>query len=120
MKIVVISLRRNRSKSSVLGISAGLIYKSVNHQAYEKAFRNGIVVYSPSIIIEFESVFLRKKFDRYLSIQKRKYLIDIFKNDAYQVTPKVAMQECNDPKDDKYLELAVAVNATCIISGDKD
>ena len=101
-------------------ISAELIYKSVNHQAYEKAFRNGIVVYSPSIIIEFESVFLRKKFDRYLSIQKRKYLIDIFKNDAYQVTPKVAMQECNDPKDDKYLELAVAVNATCIISGDKD
>src|SRR5690606_2079182 len=101
-------------------ISAGLIYKSVNHQAYEKAFRNGIVVYSPTIILEFVSVCLSRKFDRYLSIQKLKYVIDMLKNDAYQVTPKVAMQECNDPKDYKYIESAVAVNATCIISGDKD
>lgn len=27
---------------------------------------------------------------------------------------------CRDPKDDKYLELAVDCKATCIITGDKD
>jgi len=27
---------------------------------------------------------------------------------------------CCDPKDDKFLELAVAANASCLITGDKD
>lgn len=28
--------------------------------------------------------------------------------------------ECRDPKDNKFLELAVSGKATCIVSGDKD
>ncbi|MCX5728009.1 MAG: putative toxin-antitoxin system toxin component, PIN family, partial [Nitrospirae bacterium] len=28
--------------------------------------------------------------------------------------------ECRDPKDDKFLELAVSGKATCIVSGDDD
>jgi len=27
---------------------------------------------------------------------------------------------CRDPKDNKYLELAVAANASCIVTGDQD
>ena len=27
---------------------------------------------------------------------------------------------CRDPKDDKYLELAITCKASCIITGDKD
>ena len=30
------------------------------------------------------------------------------------------MQGCRDPDDDKFLELAVSENATCIVSGDSD
>jgi predicted nucleic acid-binding protein len=35
-----------------------------------------------------------------------------------EVTERV--KECRDPKDDKFLELAVNGNATLIVSGDKD
>jgi predicted nucleic acid-binding protein len=34
------------------------------------------------------------------------------------VTERVAA--CRDPKDDKFLELAVSGRASCIVSGDKD
>jgi putative PIN family toxin of toxin-antitoxin system len=30
------------------------------------------------------------------------------------------IKACRDPKDDKYLELAVSSGASCIITGDKD
>lgn len=35
-----------------------------------------------------------------------------------EVTQRV--KECRDPKDDKFLKLAVNGNATLIVSGDKD
>jgi uncharacterized protein len=28
--------------------------------------------------------------------------------------------DCRDPKDNKFLELAISANASCIITGDKD
>ena len=31
-----------------------------------------------------------------------------------------AITDCRDPKDNKFLELAVSANASCIITGDKD
>ena len=30
------------------------------------------------------------------------------------------INECRDPKDNKFLELAVSAKASCIITGDKD
>ena len=38
--------------------------------------------------------------------------------EVVDVTERVA--ECRDPKDDRFLELAVSGNATCIVSGDSD
>jgi predicted nucleic acid-binding protein len=36
------------------------------------------------------------------------------------VTVTKSIRICRDPKDDKYLELALACNASAIITGDKD
>lgn len=36
------------------------------------------------------------------------------------VQPDLHINVCRDPKDNKFLELAVASNASCIITGDKD
>ncbi|MBX9781791.1 MAG: putative toxin-antitoxin system toxin component, PIN family [Chitinophagaceae bacterium] len=35
-------------------------------------------------------------------------------------SPTEKITDCRDPKDNKFLELAVAANATCIITGDID
>ena len=32
----------------------------------------------------------------------------------------ILVTDCRDPKDNKFLELAVSANASCIITGDKD
>jgi predicted nucleic acid-binding protein len=34
--------------------------------------------------------------------------------------PKIVITDCRDPKDNKFLELAISSGASCIISGDKD
>ena len=39
---------------------------------------------------------------------------------AYIVKPLVEIVMCRDPKDDKFLELAYAAKAKCIITGDQD
>jgi len=36
------------------------------------------------------------------------------------ITVTKQIKACRDPKYDKYLELAVACSASCIITGDKD
>jgi putative PIN family toxin of toxin-antitoxin system len=36
------------------------------------------------------------------------------------IEPKIEITECRDPKDNKFLELAVAGNADCIVTGDND
>jgi len=39
--------------------------------------------------------------------------------EAELVAVTEVVTECRDPKDNKFLELAVSAQATCIISGDK-
>lgn len=65
-------------------------------------------------------VLKRKKFDRYLSFQSRSRLLKTLLDKAIVVEIEQSIQACRDPKDDKFLELAVCGNATVIISGDKD
>ena len=43
-----------------------------------------------------------------------------FIRDANVVEVTERLTECRDPKDDKFLELAISGNATCIVSGDDD
>ena len=32
----------------------------------------------------------------------------------------ISVTDCRDPKDNKFLELAISADASCIITGDKD
>ena len=36
------------------------------------------------------------------------------------VDPAIEIKECRDPKDNMFLELALAANVSCLISGDSD
>lgn len=40
--------------------------------------------------------------------------------EALFIEPELRISVCRDPKDNKFLELAVAANADCIVTGDKD
>src|SRR5579863_2883012 len=102
-------------------ISAFLLSaNSVAAKAYYKAKERGEIVLSEDTFNEFSDVFIRPKFDRYLFSGKRLAIIEDLKDTIKFIPVAQKLQACRDPKDDKYLELAVEAGATCIITGDKD
>jgi uncharacterized protein len=102
-------------------ISALLFPNSKPNQALQKAQDLGDILMSPEVWTELEEVIARPKFNRYLDLEDRqKFLLDLYDT----ITPIVEFNErifdCRDPKDNKYLELAVSGNADYLITGDED
>jgi len=63
---------------------------------------------------------MRSKFDPYFSKEKRANTLEFIAKDAKWFTPTETIRDCRDPKDDKFLELAVASKADFLITGDSD
>lgn len=101
-------------------ISAILIKNSTPSMALDKAIGSGELAVSDPILEELNEVIFRKKFDKYLSDERRLVILAIFKRlmIRYKVTEFIT--DCRDPKDNKFLELAIACNATCLVTGDDD
>src|SRR5215469_3837244 len=89
-------------------------------KAYYKAKDEGEIVISDDTFNEFSEVFIRPKFDKYLSLNKRISIIEDLRTMLLFINVEHHVDICRDPKDNKYLELAMSSNATCIVSGDKD
>lgn len=102
-------------------ISAALIPESVNKKALLKAINLGILAISNQTLAEFVEVLFREKFDSYFKNDGERWEIidEIYLGSEFFV-PNVSIRACRDPKDDKYLELAVSVQADCIVTGDKN
>ncbi|MCB0109573.1 MAG: putative toxin-antitoxin system toxin component, PIN family, partial [Caldilineaceae bacterium] len=56
----------------------------------------------------------------YISEEQRLLFLANFLQLAVSVEVTQQISACRDPKDDKFLELAVNGNADCIVTGDKD
>ena len=102
-------------------ISAALIGNSINAKALYHALNTGRIVVSAAVLSEFAEVIFRKKFDKYfLSDEERHEAVDFIAINALLYSPKININACRDPKDNKFLELAIAAEASCIITGDQD
>ena len=101
-------------------ISAALIEGSVNDLALDKAFKTGKVIVSEATFAELTEVLFRKKFDKYLTDERRLQILQKLERDMVICEVNITLSDCSDPKDNKFLELAVAANAFCIVTGDKD
>ena len=101
-------------------VSALLFKKSSPRQALNKARKLGIVLMSQSIWSEISEVLVRPKFDKYLTIQERQLFLFVFEQKVRFIDIQENISVCRDPKDDKYLKLAISGKAECIVSGDQD
>ncbi len=105
--------------SNVL-VSAALFKGSIARQAFNKATADGRIIMSELVLVELQDVFSRPRFDRYLSAELR----TAFLTDLLEVVEIIEINEviavCRDPKDNKFLELALSGHATYIVSSDKD
>lgn len=101
-------------------VSAFLFRASTPRQSFDLAQSLGSIVYSDETIDELWNVLVRPKFDRYLSLSERITLLTGFEQVAQQISLEHNVVLCRDPKDDKFLNLALSANAECIVSGDAD
>jgi uncharacterized protein len=60
------------------------------------------------------------KFSKYVSTETIRRFVDRFTAGGRLVADVPTIQACRDPKDDKYLALAIGGSADCIVSGDRD
>ena len=88
--------------------------------ALEIAKNQGIIILSETVIDELSNVLSRPKFDRYLSRSIRQNLLETLVEASLLVQPSESINECRDPQDNKYLELAISGHAESIITGDED
>lgn len=82
--------------------------------------KTGMLVYSEETMAEWVDVFTRPNFDKYISLEDRLDAIAVFETRPQLIYITEQVIACRDPKDDKFLSLAVTANASCIITGDKD
>jgi putative PIN family toxin of toxin-antitoxin system len=101
-------------------ISFLLFPQSVPGQAVTKALKTGVLLRSENTLSELARILERPKFDRYLTRYERMVFLDRFIQDTVHVNVQPAIRASRDVKDNKFLELAVAGQATCIITGDSD
>ena len=102
-------------------ISASILPNSTMRQAFEKAIRLGSIATSLKVFDEYSQVLFRRKFDRYfVSDEERLFIIDLIGTKLFVFSSTLEIEDCLDPKDNKFLELAFESNASCIITGDKD
>lgn len=101
-------------------ISAFLNPNSKPFLAFRLAREKGEIVFSPATFSEFKKLLFHSKFDKYLSKYIRYTNLNIVEKVMKLVTPTEIITICRDPRDNKFLELAVSCQATCIVSGDSD
>ncbi len=101
-------------------ISAFLFKNSQPRKAFDRATETGKISVSIETYTEFKDVLLRPKFNTYISTERRLSVLKEFQELIIFSEISELIAVCRDPKDNKFLELAISANASCIITGDKD
>ena len=103
-----------------VAVSAVLLPRSVPRRAFDVAAERGKLLVSEVVIAELDDVLRRPKFNKYVPEEKRLEFLAALVQKAEQVVISENVTACRDPKDDKFLELAVSGKASHILSGDGD
>jgi putative PIN family toxin of toxin-antitoxin system len=92
---------------------------SFGRRAFDAVRARGDIVYSIPTLAELVDVVYRPRLQRYIGEEERRRFLVLFRQQAILVEPKVEIRVCRDPKDDKFLELAVAASAEAVLTRDR-
>ena len=101
-------------------VSALLFEQSVPGRAFYSAVDSGKILLSRATAEELRDVLARKKFDRYVTQAGRDQFLELLLREGTVIEIGEEVRACRDPKDDKFLELAINGQATCLVTGDAD
>lgn len=101
-------------------VSRALQVGSVPGKALDKAWLEATTLLSESTWAELQAVLRRAKFAPYIQPGTLEPYLERVLSIAEWVSNTSSIHACRDPRDDKFLELAVDGNADLIVTGDHD
>ena len=101
-------------------ISRLLSRHSTPARAVDFAIASHQILTSEATLIELADVLGRAKFDPYVTIGERQEFLRMFDRIAERIEVVRPVRACRDPRDDKFLELALDGEADVIVTGDDD
>jgi uncharacterized protein len=101
-------------------VGAVLLPRSIPAIALEIASISAELLASAETLAELSDVLRRPHLDRYRSLQERLDFLALYRDLATLVQVSAAVTACRDPKDDKFLSLAVSAGASIIVASDED
>lgn len=101
-------------------VSRLLLPASVPAQAVRMAVDTSILLVAEATMNELADVLARPKFDRYISLEDRQQFLRLLGRLAELVPIVYPVHACRDPRDDKFLEVALNGKAELILTGDAD
>jgi uncharacterized protein len=101
-------------------VSRLILPESLPAQVLRRVEFESLLLFSESTMNELADVLSRQKFDRYVSLDDRRGFLERLGKIAEFIPIVQLVRECRDPKDDKFLEVALNGRADAIITGDAD
>ena len=80
----------------------------------------GVLLFSDETFTEVHDRLAKPKFDRYVTRENRAAFLGHLVAVSEWVSISQAKLGCREPDDDKLLETALAGDATCLVTGDRD
>jgi putative PIN family toxin of toxin-antitoxin system len=89
-------------------------------RAVDVGMDSGVVMLSDATFSELAQVLMRSKLDAYLTRDERAAALDATASVCRRVQISRPLQACRDPRDDKFLDVAVHGRADALVTGDAD
>jgi len=103
-----------------LWVSRLLLPGGVAAKAVDHALAWGLPLMSEMTLAELSEVLSRRKFDRYVSRRDRQHFLRLLGGITRVIPITQTITACRDPKDDKFLDVALNGGAALIVTGDQD
>ncbi len=101
-------------------VGAAIRRDGVPELALRHAFQRDRIAVSEAVMAELLDVFARPRLQRFLDPALRGELLSTLLASGVFFEPAERVTDCRDPKDNIYLELALASGADTIVSSDQD
>jgi uncharacterized protein len=89
-------------------------------RAVDHALALGVLLVSDETLTELAEVLSRPKFDAYVSLEDRRHFLRLLGGVARKINITHRVAACRDPKDDKFLHVALNGEADTLVTGDAD
>ena len=87
---------------------------------FDRIAAQGVFLVSEDTLAELFDVLSRERFRKFIPLDQSIDYVEWYAGISEQVIVAQRVVACRDPKDDKFLALAVSGRADCILAGDHD